>query len=288
MQAGWYIINYHNIDYEDSILTRALGGTTRPDVFIEHLTALDRLGSFISIAEGQALLDRGANIDEPLFSLWFDDGFRGVREFALPICNDFGIPAATSICSRFAARQELFWRCKLSYLAHVDGIRLLRSRLRKQHHDVPLRLRTWTVQNFTLDLLAIIDEVWEELSTPAFRRDAFRILDTVDGIAELAAAGWTVANHGAAHYALSPQLGWEIVASEFDECEDLVRRYRPDRRYWVIPFGTGSEHYLDELMRHATVVEVGERKNTAASWRETGRLFRHSAPSCRDIRAVLA
>ena len=286
MRGGWYILNYHNVDWEDSILSRAIGGTVRPDVFRGHLRTLCRLGRFISVPEGQRILDAGGRIDEPLFSLWFDDGFAGVREHAFPICQELGIHGAVSVCSRFVLRTELFWRCKLSYLAHVDGIRLLRSRLRKEHPDLPLRVRAWTLDNFGPDVIAAIDEVYAQLTTEEFRRDAFRIFETSDGLRELASAGWTITNHAAAHHPLPPQLKYEAVEAAFDECETLVRKYNPDNRYWVIPF-SGSGRHLQQLKRRAIVVEVARSPNTIESWRATGRVFRHAAPAVRDIRIVL-
>ena len=48
MKAGWHIFNYHDINYEDSILTRAIGGTIRPDVFYSHLQELSKVGELIS------------------------------------------------------------------------------------------------------------------------------------------------------------------------------------------------------------------------------------------------
>lgn len=286
MRAGWYILNYHNVDWENSILSRAIGGTVRPDVFRGHLQALCRLGRFISVPEGQQILDAGERIDKPLFSLWFDDGFAGVREHALPICRELGIRGAMSICSRFVLRTELFWRCKLSYLAHVDGIRLLRSRLRKDYPDVPLRVRGWTLDNFAPDVIAAIDEIYEQRTTEAFRRDAFRIFETADGLRELVSAGWTITNHAAAHHPLPPQPDFQTVEAAFDECETLVREYNPANRHWVVPFSGPGQHLAD-LQRRAIVVEVARSPNTRESWRTTRRLFRHAAPASREIRVVL-
>ena len=132
MKPGWYIINYHNVDWEDSILTRAIGVTTRPDVFRHHLKTLQRHGRFISIPEGQQMLDSGRRFDEAVFSLWFDDGYSGLLEYAKGICEEFGIYPALSVNSRFTERQEMFWRCKLAYLAYADGMRFVRAKLRKK------------------------------------------------------------------------------------------------------------------------------------------------------------
>ena len=286
MRPGWYILNYHNVDWEDPILTRAVAVTTRPDVFRTQLEAMSKEGRFVSIPEGQAMLESG-HVDEVLFSLWFDDGYSGLRENAAPICASLGIAPAVSLNARFTQRTEMFWRAKLAYLAHVDALRFVRARLRKSFESVPLKIRTWTVEHFSTELLKIIDEHYQEHASEAFRRDAFRLFAREDDVAALAASGWTITNHGAAHWPLAPQLGWDVVEREFDEGEAFVRRFSPDNRYWVIPFAYGSEHYRDRLMRRATVVEVGERRNTVKSWRETGRLFRFDAPMHRDVLGAL-
>jgi len=287
MRPGWYILNYHNVDWEDSILTRAVGVTTRPDVFANHLEALAGAGRFVSIPEGQAMLESGEAIDEPLFSIWFDDGFSGLLPYARPLCDRHGVSPMLSICSRFVERREMFWRAKLAFLVYADGLRFVRSRLCRSFEQVPLRVRGWTLHNFSEEMLAIVDEVYREHTTDAFRQDAFRIFADTDDVAALRDAGWLVSNHTAGHWPLAPGLGWDLVERQFDECEPLVRQFTPDNRYWVIPFAFGSENYLDQLMDRATVVEVGEQRNTAQTWQRTGRLFRFDAPMDRNVLSYL-
>ena len=91
MKAGWYILNYHDVNYEDSILTRAIGGTIRPDVFYEHMQTLSSMGDFISVEEGLNALNHKTKFNNPCFSLWFDDGFYGLKEHAAKICEHFDI-----------------------------------------------------------------------------------------------------------------------------------------------------------------------------------------------------
>lgn len=283
MQPGWYIVNHHDVQYEDSVLTRAIGGTTRPDVFRQHVEALRREGRFISIAEGQERLDRGGDFDEPVFSLWFDDGYAGLATHVRPVCDAAGIQPALSICSRFILREEMFWRVKLSVLSQSNGLAMLRTHLRARYPDVPDRVRSWSLHNFDAGLIDLIDEVYESQASDGTRADAFRLFLSQAQVGELAEAGWLITNHTAAHYPLAPGVGWDAVRAAFDECEALVRQFNPANRYWVTPFGFGSEHYLPQLTQAATVVEVGERRNTAATWRSSGRLFRFSAPAGRDI-----
>ena len=70
MKSGWHIFNYHDINYEDSILTRAIGGTIRPDVFYGHLEELSKAGEFISVEEGIRMLKNNETFTKPLFTIW--------------------------------------------------------------------------------------------------------------------------------------------------------------------------------------------------------------------------
>lgn len=280
MQPGWYILNYHNIDWEDSLLTRAVGGTVRPDVFAQHLEWLREAGELISVSAGLQRLAAGEEFRRPAFSVWFDDGFRGTREYGLPICERFGITAAVSVNSRFALRREMFWRCQVSYLVLTDGARHLRRELRGHFERVPLTLREWTTENFGPTLRRVIDEVYEQRTTPAFREDARRLFDDVDGIRRLADAGWLITNHTASHPAITLQMGWSKVAAEFEECDELVRECGPGAQYWVIPFGNGAEHFLPQFQQRATAVLLGKRRNTVESWQH-GLIWRHSVPTHR-------
>ena len=286
MRPGWYIVNYHDVDYEDSILTRALGVTTRPDVFAHHLEQMAEAGRFVSIDEGCALLERDA-IDEPIFSVWFDDGFAGVANEALAACEQHRVPAAFSVCSRFVTRTKMFWRAQLSYLAATDGLRLVRSRLRKLYGEVPMRLKRWTVEAFTEPMVDVIDEVYQELAHEEFRRDAFRIFADEDRVAKLASSGWLIANHGAAHYPCNAALDSDAVLAQFEEGRELVRALGSPDRYWVVPFGFAEGDHRARLAEHATVVETGNKTNTAERWRRTGSLIRYEAPPGRDLLAAL-
>jgi len=282
MRAGWYIINYHNVDWEDSLLTRAIGGTVRPDVFREQLQGYAEKGELISIREGLSRLRAGRRMTRPTFSLWFDDGFAGVRRHALPICREFGVTAAMSVNSRFALRQEMFWRAQLAHLVLTDGLRLLRWRLRRRHGDMPRRLKGWLIENFSAELRKIVEELYLQFTTEAFRTYARRIFDTAEGIRKLAEAGWAIANHTAAHYPLTPEQGWAAVQDQYEECDVFVKQADPESSLWVIPFSYGAENYMDRLRQRALIVDGGCRANTPRTFAD-GVLYRQPAPITRRV-----
>ena len=94
IKNGWYIILYHDINWEDSIFTQYIGGTCAPNIFFEQIEMMESLGQFVNIEDGAKLLNR-KQIDKPYFSIWFDDGLKGVYNHAYPILNHFNIKPAT-------------------------------------------------------------------------------------------------------------------------------------------------------------------------------------------------
>ena len=267
MEAKWYIITYHDVSWEDSLLTRSVVGTISPDLFRLHLETFRRNGELISIQEGFERINSGVPFRKPAFSIWFDDGFSGVTKYALPICKAFGITAAMAVCSRFVLRQEMFWRAKLAYIKHVDGIRILRTRLRKLGYDPKGNLRSWTMDHFSSELLDLISQLYNDLSNETFRRDAWRIFNDIEGIKKLSDAGWLVANHSAAHYPMTDGQSKEFIRQQFQECDELFSSLGQKNKYYVIPFehsrnGVSTDFYLN-LELKGLIVRVGNLPNSA-------------------------
>ena len=236
MQPGWRILLYHDVSWEQSAYLRAIGGTCPPDLFAEHVAAVAELGEIRSVPEALARFESGP-LERSLFSFWFDDGFLGVREHAAPILRRFGVTGATSICSRFIARQEMFWRLKLSFLISGDGRDRLQDLLSALGWQAEQSIRDFTLDHFSPSLVQQIDEIYWEFTTPQERADAFRLFDTAEGLRELAAAGWTIANHTAAHLPVAEESALPFFPVQFGECEDyLERQFQWRSKFWVAPF----------------------------------------------------
>lgn len=240
IKPGWYIFNYHNIDHKENPLTFHIGGTIKPDVFYNHLKRMSELGQLISVSEGWELFLNGQKIDKPLFSIWFDDGFRGIRTNALPICEQFGITAATSINSRFMLRQEMFWRCKLSTIIHFGYSPFLRESLEQEFSNVTENLKLWTLENFSTNVLNIIDQIYNKITSEDFRIKSFNIFDDTEGIEYLHKKGWLICNHTSAHYPIPIGENWSFMEEQFQECETALKEYLGKYSFWVLPFDYGE------------------------------------------------
>ena len=285
MKNGWYILNYHDISWEENILVRGIGGTLPPDIFRDHLERLNKYFKLVSVQRGWELFSQN-KITEPTVSFWFDDGLSGVRKYAYPLLERYSVKGAMSINSRFILRKEFFWRFKLSLLNHSDGMRFLRSRLGQSAHGHDLEIKDLLLTDFSDETVAIIDSLYNERTNEAFRHDAYRIFDTIDGIKELLNNGWVIANHSASHYPMGKGANINRLSEQFLECEkDINRNLDIRTRFWVIPFGAEKSKTLMDAFYKADddnrdLVFVGNKINKSYGGQDRS-LYRISAPLCK-------
>lgn len=281
--AGWYILLYHDVSWEESPFTRHIGGTCPPDVFREHVRVCSELGQLVSVREGMEKL-KGGEAAAPFFSFWFDDGFAGVRKYAAPILAERGVTAATSVCSRFANRTEMFWRFKLSYLQSLDAGRHLQARLRRHGYARSDLIRQFSLNRFSDEVLSIIAALYDEAANRCVQEDAFRIFDTPAGLAELHDRGWVIANHSAAHYPIGEKHLCEMLVDQFQECERFIQDLiGTASEFWVSPFAheiapTDLQTGHDPSCK-PTIVLAGDRINMCPDIDSTRTLYRIVAPA---------
>jgi len=283
---SWTILLYHNISWEETPGSRGIEGATHPpDVLREHAATLSRVGRLVSVEEGIRRL-RSGDLPSPLFSFWFDDGLADVRRYALPILSEHGVTGAVSVCSRFVDRKELHWQFKLSFLAHVDGLRILRSRLRKHGFMTGMSLKRFTMDHCSEAVLEAVSRVYEGCTTPEERAAALELFADRDGLRELQKAGWLVTNHTAAHYPVGEDSFIHKLEDQFAECADeLGDLLAGSPEYWVLPcdrpmhrsptllecFGqAGGDRYLILVGNQRTEPDDLDRRL----------LFRVCAPAC--------
>ncbi len=87
LKPAWYVLLYHEVSWEEPPHLRSIGGmVVPPDRFREHLEVLDAHGRLLGVDEALSrLADGESEPREPWFSIWFDDGYAGVRRYAAPI-----------------------------------------------------------------------------------------------------------------------------------------------------------------------------------------------------------
>jgi peptidoglycan/xylan/chitin deacetylase (PgdA/CDA1 family) len=282
LPPGWYILLYHEISWEENCYIRGTGGCCPPDLFREHVGTVRSLGDLVSIEDGMRALAED-RITRPLFSFWLDDGLIGAAKYALPILDEFGVTGAISICSRFVDRGEFFWRFKLSYLNSVDGMRFLRSRLKRFGFQLGDSIKQFTLQSFSREVLAEIDDLFLRWTTAAQREDAYRMFLDRDAVRMLRDRGWCVANHSAGHYPVSQDHSLALLGPEFQECETAIREISGNpSRYWVLPFDHRTSQELirvaDSCREDRYLVFVGNRRNTVQTCLPRRTLYRYGVP----------
>lgn len=284
LSPGWYIALYHEVSWEEPPELRAIGGmTVPPDRFEEHLRVLAGEATLLSVADARERLAQGP-LDSPVVSFWFDDGYRGVRHYAAPRMSRVGVTGTVSVCSRFTLRKEMFWRAQLARLAAGDGLRFLRSRLRKMGIDPGDSLRETTLDRFTPELREAIERSYRRHSSPELQQDAFRIFDSVEGLQALQESGWTMANHSASHWPIGEDTALDSMIEQFtlaeSECAAVGLQLSDD---WVLPFDRKQSDALgrtfDRDAAGRTLVLVGNR-TTSGDDLARNRIYRIVAPPC--------
>jgi peptidoglycan/xylan/chitin deacetylase (PgdA/CDA1 family) len=281
LQRGWYIILYHDVSWEENNYVRGIGGTCPPDLFRRHVRALSSLGKLVSVEDGHRLLISDS-IDEPIISIWFDDGLAGVSKHALPILDEFGVSGAVAICSRFMDRTEFFWRFKLSYLNSIDGIRFLRARLKKYGLKLTDSVKTFTLDHFSQEILEDINALFDRFTTPAQREDAYRVFLDRAAVQRLRDHDWCITNHSGGHYPIAHAHSLSRLCTEFQECDARILEICGRSTYWVLPFDYNSSKEVvritDACRGDRHLVYVGNRRNTPEACQAERVLYRFSAP----------
>lgn len=236
MKNGWYVLNYHDVSWEENRFLKGIGGSFPPDIFRGHLKRLSEAGVLVAVGEGYKKL-LSNSLDKPYISIWFDDGFVGVRKYAKPIMELYGIQGAVSLNADTLFRRTMFWRAQASYIAGTDSLRILRERLRPLGYSPGASVKMFIIDHFNPAVLAALNSVYHSITTPAQREDAFRVYDDAQGIKVLMNNGWEICNHSTAHFPIGEEKCASIAYEHFAACEqELFKAFGVETRYWVIPF----------------------------------------------------
>lgn len=292
MKKAWYILNYHNISWEENSLMRPVGGTFSPDLFEEHIAALQKHFEIVGVNEGYEAWKNG-KIQKPMLSIWFDDGFAGCRLYGEPILRHFGYMAAMSINSSFTLKKEIYWRLQLAWLYANGYLNKLRKSLSTSGYQIPegVVLREFTLGEFDIQLRNMIHEIFAENAGPAVVQAAQSLYDSVEGLCSLKESGWVLANHTASHFPVSEKKSLPLFISEFEKCEqELKSMIGVGSEFWVLPFDRKPDpglHNLFESSGYAnthTLVHVGNKINHSGA--DSKYLYRLFVPDVRGNELV--
>lgn len=282
MKKAWYILNYHNISWEENILLRPIGGSFSPDLFEEHILALQEHFEIVGVNEGYAALSQG-KIQKPLLSIWFDDGLVGCRTYAEPILSHYGITAAMSVNASFTLQKEVYWRMQLAWLSNSGHLATLKKDLKSAGFAIPAQtsMREYTLGEFELGMREIINTCFHKFANSQVIKSAHALFDSVEGLKFLKQKGWVMANHSASHFPVSEKKSLPLFLSEFETCErDLEAMLGRGSQFWVLPFDRKPDPELHTIFENSpyasshVLVHVGNAINqNGADPRYLYRLF---------------
>ena len=267
-ENGWYIINYHNIDWIDNDFLSSFRLTTSPNILEEHLKVLSKIGNIVSFEQGYKSFTNNS-INSPMFSFSFDDGYNGVLDYANDILDKYNAPGLVSVCENFFTHTELFWRNKLSFIHMNEGGRFLRSRLKKHGFNIKdHRLSSFTLDNFSLNIINDINEVWNKYDFND-KEISKKLFLSSDKIKNLINTGWMVGNHSTNHYPLSEDCYVDFLVDDFKKNTTAINKHlNYDTSFLTLPFDRISKRSLkiddlvNENFNNNCIIYVGNKKNT--------------------------
>lgn len=223
LKNAWYILSYNDINWESGPLPAGPYSALSPDIFFDHINYLNKVVDFVNLDDGINLLKKG-NLKRPIFSVFFNNGLAGVRRYGFEILNDFNIKAAVSINSDFIKKEKMWWRYKLGFISAYDSLKSLRTKLRRHGFKNIQSITEFVERNFSPQLLNCIDEVYNDFFPDYFKKDAFRIFESIEGIKFLKDNGWEIVNEGGFSYFVKSSTTFDNINNNFIKCELVLKK----------------------------------------------------------------
>jgi peptidoglycan/xylan/chitin deacetylase (PgdA/CDA1 family) len=219
----------------------------RPEVFLSQLNWLGRFYDFAPLGDVVEAIKQGSK--ERLVAITFDDGYKCVKDFAVPVLVERQIPATIFLISSVVSN-EGFWRDRIrSILSAGHEIRFLQF-LRANGHDAPTNvgsLYRWSKSISAGDSRLIAGAAQKYVHVNGFA-------DALDGlylqpsiIKEMSEAGISFGNHTQGHHVLST-LDRDGQKDEITEgANGSPRGIEFDSDVLSLPFGGESDWNVDTL-----------------------------------------
>jgi peptidoglycan/xylan/chitin deacetylase (PgdA/CDA1 family) len=120
-QCSLRSVLFHDVSDTESSFTRGLGGTITRKNFEAALKFIIRHYSPVSLQEVIADSDSQSLPPRPVL-VTFDDAYASVREFAAPLCAEFGVPAVFFVNGICLDNEQLALDNLVCYVANVRGM----------------------------------------------------------------------------------------------------------------------------------------------------------------------
>ena len=274
---------FHDVAERTSSFTDGLDVTLTPRAFERTLRFLVRHYTPVSLEE--ALNPERLDARRRPVLVTFDDAYASIVRYAIPICQEYGVPTAFFVSAKFLDNRELALDNLVCHVVHTRGFAPIdrasaevtgaapniRSFRQIFGHLLPsLSLRTR--QNFQTALARAAD-----VDPAAMARDAGLYLTSAQ-LAQLGTA-CELGNHTYSHVHLRALQTTELP-DEIDRNREIVESITGRRvRCFSVPYGSSADlppHVADYLDEHGydAVFLVGRLMNTHGA--SSRRLYRVS------------
>jgi peptidoglycan/xylan/chitin deacetylase (PgdA/CDA1 family) len=141
--AGVLVLCYHAIrpDRQPDGVMPFEGIHVRRALFREHCRVLSRLCHPISFAQWRDSGRNRADLPQRPVLLTFDDGYRSMLTEAVPVLEEFGVPAVLFACSDPIARGEMFWYDAVAAAKGEDAVTTVKASVYSEWRTAYERVR---------------------------------------------------------------------------------------------------------------------------------------------------
>ncbi len=125
------ILVYHNIAPVEDDFLRGLDMTVSPDMFEAHVRYLTSNFRVVSLRQMLSEL-RSGNLPERTLVITFDDGYRDLYHYALPVLREYNLPATIFLNTSVVETTLKLWPNKIAYVSNKLGASRVASQARRQ------------------------------------------------------------------------------------------------------------------------------------------------------------
>lgn len=217
------------------------GIVVTPETFRLHMRLLSSHFRPLSVGQLAAVLSGDEALPERACVVTFDDGWWDNLEYALPVLEEFGVPAVVFVAADFIGTSRTFWQEHLSYMLftashapskqrdlwarlgipNIGAMPLAERRVRIREYVTSLKSQSASeIQG----IVAYVEQRLRDAGVEQSRGEVDRFL-TWPEVLRLSASGLvTIGSHCRSHTPL-PKLTPAAVAGELNSSRDIIAQH---------------------------------------------------------------
>lgn len=263
------ILVYHNIAPIEDDFLRGLDMTVSPDMFEDHVRYLTENFRVVSLRQMLSEL-RSGELPERTLVITFDDGYRDLYHYALPILHAYNLPATIFLNTSVIETTLKLWPNKIAYVSNKLGASRVASQARR-HWGKGLHLGygagpseiIWTLNEHChiREIHDFIDALCADHHLTLPDEHPARIYLDWSEIAAMRAAGFEFGNHTHDHVNLA-LLSEQEQEAQIVKAKEIISQHLGLREMpFAYPFGqavnfTGDTRRIIKQSGHNCALEA--------------------------------